>query len=122
LEGYAVHDKITDEQYKLGGDPVVIDKLTDRVYTPPTGKDVVDVTFGVGAGKTMKMTATGLVDGLKVPVSCVVWNPFKENAAAMGDFGSDQYVDMICVEPGILGNPVLEGGKSAELIQVMEMQ
>jgi hypothetical protein len=33
-----------------------------------------------------------------------------------------QYVDMICVEPGILGNPVLEGGKSAALVQVMEMQ
>jgi glucose-6-phosphate 1-epimerase len=90
LEGYAAHDKITGEQYKLGGDPVVTDKLTDRVYTPPAGKDVVDVTIGVGAGKTIKMSATGLVDGGMVPVSCVVWNPFKENAAAMGDFGNDQ--------------------------------
>lgn len=90
LEGYAVHDKINDEKYKLGGDPVVIDKLTDRVYTPPTGKDAVAVTIGVGAGKTMHMSATGLVDGATVPVSCVVWNPFKENAAAMGDFGDDQ--------------------------------
>lgn len=33
-----------------------------------------------------------------------------------------KYVDMICVEPGILGSPVLEGGKSAEMVQVMEMQ
>jgi glucose-6-phosphate 1-epimerase len=90
LEGYAAHDKITGEQYKQDGSPVTIDKLTDHVYTPPSGKDVVDVIIGVGAGKTIKMTATGLVDDGMVPVSCVVWNPFKENAAAMGDFGDDQ--------------------------------
>ena len=90
LEGYAFHDKITGEQYKQGADPITIDKLTDSVYTPPAGKDVVDVIIGVGAGKTMKMSATGLVDGGKVPVTCVVWNPFKDNAAAMGDFGDDQ--------------------------------
>ncbi len=39
-------------------------KLTYHVYTPRTGKDVVDVTIGVGAGKTIKMSATGLVDGV----------------------------------------------------------
>jgi glucose-6-phosphate 1-epimerase len=90
LEGYAAHDKITGEQYEQGGDPVIIDRLVDHVYTPPTGKDVVEVTIGVGGGKTIKMSATGLVDGGMVPVSCVVWNPFKENAAAMGDFGDGQ--------------------------------
>lgn len=90
LQGYSALDKITGEEYTLGEDPITIEKLTDRVYTPPSGKDVVNVTIGVGDGKTMKMSATGLVDGGVVPVSCVVWNPFKENAAAMGDFGDDQ--------------------------------
>ena len=27
---------------------------------------------------------------------------------------------MICVEPGLLGNILLEGGKSAKLTQIME--
>jgi glucose-6-phosphate 1-epimerase len=90
LEGYALHDKITDTKSTCGGDPVILEELTDRVYAPPPGKDVVDITVGVGGGQTIHMTATGTVDGTSVPVSCVVWNPWKENAAAMTDFGDDQ--------------------------------
>ncbi len=38
----------------------------------------------------------------------------------MSDFGSEQYNDMICVEPGLLSNvPKLEGGKRATFTQVM---
>ena len=50
----------------------------------------------------------------------VVWNPHKSKAEAMSDFGSEQYNDMICVEPGLLSNvPKLEGGKRATFTQVM---
>ena len=28
----------------------------------------------------------------------VVWNPWKENAAKMSDFGDDEYPGMVCVE------------------------
>jgi glucose-6-phosphate 1-epimerase len=90
LEGYSVVDKVTNEEYTVGADPVTLAGLTDRVHNPPAGKDSVDVMIGVGSGKTLKLTATGIVDGAPVPVSCVVWNPFKENAAKMGDFGDDQ--------------------------------
>ena len=30
----------------------------------------------------------------------VVWNPWKEKAAAMADFGDDDYPEMLCVEAG----------------------
>jgi glucose-6-phosphate 1-epimerase len=99
----------------------VIEGETDRVYNPPSGKNIVDVTIGVGHGKIMKLTASGKVDGKEEPVSCVVWNPYIEKAKGMSDFGDDQYHEMICVEPGILGGPTLEAGKSAELSQVLEM-
>lgn len=123
LEGYSVVDKITNEEYVLGEDPVVISGNVDRIYTPPAGdKDVVDVDIGVGGGKVVKMTATGMMDGASTPASCVVWNPYKEKAAAMGDFGDDQYVDMICVEPGLLKGLSLQGGKSAKLVQTIEMK
>lgn len=104
LQGYVLTDKISNaEEYKWGSDPVILEGLTDRVYTPPTGKDVVDVQIGVGSGKTIKLTATGSVNGASVPVSCVVWNPFKENAAKMGDFGDDQVsakVKKVCLKKG----------------------
>ena len=93
LEGYSVDDKITGEKYTQKATAVTIDNVNvDRVYTPPAGgaNDVVNVTIGVGASKMMRLSATGLAEGTSVPVSCVVWNPYKEKAAQMGDFGDDQ--------------------------------
>eukprot|EP00584_Thalassiosira_punctigera_P009593 CAMPEP_0172547396 /NCGR_PEP_ID=MMETSP1067-20121228/16942_1 /TAXON_ID=265564 ORGANISM="Thalassiosira punctigera, Strain Tpunct2005C2" /NCGR_SAMPLE_ID=MMETSP1067 /ASSEMBLY_ACC=CAM_ASM_000444 /LENGTH=303 /DNA_ID=CAMNT_0013334477 /DNA_START=59 /DNA_END=970 /DNA_ORIENTATION=+ len=121
LGGYAVTDKVTGEEYVLGDDPITIpDTLVDRVHAPPEGKLDLDVTIAAGPNKRLSLTASGEVDGTKVPVSGVVWNPNKEGAAKLGDFGDDQYVDMICVEPGLLSDiPVLEGGKSARFTQVV---
>lgn len=115
-------DKVSGAEYTMGSDPIVIEGLTDRVYTPAVGKDVVDVVVGVGEGKAIKVTASGKCSDKDVPVSCVVWNPNKEKAAGMSDFGDDQYHDMICVEPGILTDTVKIGiGESASLIQTTEM-
>jgi glucose-6-phosphate 1-epimerase len=123
LEGYNVHDKITSQQYVNGADPVVIDRLTDRVYTPPSSISTgeVCVEIGVGGGHTIHLIATSKVDGQNVPTSCVVWNPHEEKAKEMGDFGDDQYVDMICVEPGMLETEqnVLKPGQRGTLTQVM---
>jgi len=92
LEGYGVVDKVSKTEYIHNGndDPVVIPDNVDRVYNPPEEKDIVDVLVGVGNGQTMKLIATGLMDGKSIPVSCVVWNPYKEIAATMADFGDDQ--------------------------------
>jgi len=122
LEGYLVADKVSGEEYTMGSDPIVIKGLTDHVYTPPVGKDTVNVTVGVGRGKSINVIASGTCGDKDVPVSCVVWNPNKEKAAGMSDFGDDQYYEMICVEPGILTDTVtLAGGESASLIQTTEM-
>jgi glucose-6-phosphate 1-epimerase len=136
LESYRVEDKISGASYVQGSDPVTIQGNVDHVYTPPplpgpgAGAGDVDhqkhetlsVTVGVGPPcKTMHMTAHGTVGGKKVPTSCVVWNPHRIKAEAMGDFGADQYVDMICVEPGLLGENVLEVGLTGVFVQVMRM-
>jgi glucose-6-phosphate 1-epimerase len=118
LQGYSVHDKITDEKYVLEDDtttPVTIDTNVDRVYTPPpssssssSSQQSLQVHVGTGAGTQVALTASASVDGVNdVPVSCVIWNPHKEKAAAMSDFTNEEYVDMICVEPGILSNGVV---------------
>ncbi|KAG7353989.1 aldose 1-epimerase [Nitzschia inconspicua] len=121
LEGYSVIDKVSNTEYISGSDPTTIQGETDRVYNPPVGKDMVEVTIGVGKGKELKLTAVGTVDGKKKPVSCVVWNPYIEKARGLSDFGDDQYQEMICVEPGILGETQLEGGSVSKLTQVVEM-
>jgi len=122
LQGYTVTDKVVSaESGKIAStDPITIASEVDRVYSPPSNIDVVCVTIGVGNKETIHMNATGQVDGTSVPVSCVVWNPHKEKAEGMSDFGKDEYNDMICVEPGILGNEtMLEPGKEATLEQVV---
>lgn len=121
LEGYSVSDKVTGEEYVLGSDAVTLhDGLFDRVYTPPYGKAHLEVTVSAGPGNGLSLKASGQVDGQVVPVSGVVWNPHAENAKKMGDFGDDQFVDMICVEPGLLSNvPMLQCGKSASCTQVI---
>jgi glucose-6-phosphate 1-epimerase len=119
--GYLVDDKVSGSLYTCGGEPVVIEGLTDRVYSPTAEINVVDVTVGIGEGKSLKITASGTCGDKIVPVSCVVWNPNKENAAGMSDFGDDQYHDMICVEPGILETVSLEAGHSASLTQTTKM-
>ena len=121
LEGYAVSDKITNEDYTLGSNPVHIDGNVDRVYTPPTGKNGVDVVIATGEGTKVQLTASGTVNGSDVAVSAVVWNPHQEKAKAMIDFGDDEYFDMICVEPGILSNhPNLSGSNDCVFTQIIK--
>jgi glucose-6-phosphate 1-epimerase len=125
LESYQVEDKISGASYVQGSNPVTIQGNVDHVYTPAMDNkkhETLNVTVGVGPPcKTMQMTAYGTVGGKRVPTSCVVWNPHQIKAEEMGDFGSDQYVDMICVEPGLLGENVLEVGLTGEFVQVMRM-
>jgi glucose-6-phosphate 1-epimerase len=116
-----VVDKVSHKDHTSGADPVTIQGETDRVYNPPYGQDVLEVTIGIGEGKEMRLTASGFIDDKKEPVSCVVWNPHIEKAKDMSDFGDDQYLEMICVEPGLLGDPSLNGGSTAKLTQVVEM-
>eukprot|EP00550_Attheya_septentrionalis_P001750 CAMPEP_0198281550 /NCGR_PEP_ID=MMETSP1449-20131203/1464_1 /TAXON_ID=420275 /ORGANISM="Attheya septentrionalis, Strain CCMP2084" /LENGTH=308 /DNA_ID=CAMNT_0043977363 /DNA_START=83 /DNA_END=1009 /DNA_ORIENTATION=+ len=124
LGGYHVDDKITDETYVQSNEsPIIVDREVDRIYTPsqdegPTELNVT-VATGEGGGK-VQVKAYGTVDGVTVPMSVVVWNPFIEKAKGMGDFGDDQYHDMICVEPGLLSNvPPLQTKKTAKFTQII---
>jgi glucose-6-phosphate 1-epimerase len=123
LEGYMCDDKVTHESpYPQKAEPISIPGEVDRVYSPPEGKDVVQALIGVGSDTTLSMEASGQVDGVSVPISCVVWNPYIEKAAGLADFGNEEYHDMICVEPGMLGGSVdLQPGKEAFLKQVITL-
>jgi glucose-6-phosphate 1-epimerase len=124
LEGYEITDKVTQPSpvVAAGSEPITLAGEVDRVYAPPVSKKQCEVTIGVGQGKTVSVTASGVVDGTPVPVSCVVWNPHAAKAAAMSDFDNDGYHHMICVEPGLLSdNLVLSAGKEAVFTQVIRV-
>ncbi|CAO3673567.1 unnamed protein product [Rhizopus stolonifer] len=68
---------------------VTISQEVDRVY-----KDVQDnLLLEVGDNTTIAIEKSNLKD-------TVVWNPWIEKAKGMGDFGDEEYKNMICVEAG----------------------
>jgi glucose-6-phosphate 1-epimerase len=123
LGGYAINDKILGDNPRVQSydEPVVVGAAQeiDAVLDPPEGHHIVRVMIAAGTTTpNICLEAAGQVNNEVTSVSCVVWNPGKTKAEAMSDFGSDQYTDMICVEPGLLGHqPLLNPGMEARLTQ-----
>lgn len=60
---------------------------TDRLYDHTGEVLVVDEDWG----RTLRVTKDG-------SATTVVWNPWVAKAAAMGDFGDDEWPEMLCIE------------------------
>ncbi|EIE25671.1 galactose mutarotase-like protein [Coccomyxa subellipsoidea C-169] len=66
----------------------------DRIYlATPSRLEVVDE----GRGRAVVVEKQGFPDA-------VVWNPWVDKAAGMGDFGDDEYKEMVCLEPAVAGS------------------
>ncbi|MEO6865272.1 MAG: D-hexose-6-phosphate mutarotase [Gemmatimonadaceae bacterium] len=70
---------------------------TDRIYT--TGPRQVAISSAVGSSSTV-IGADGFGDW-------VVWNPWREASASFADMGSEDYLQMLCVEAARISNPVV---------------
>ena len=127
LSGYRVYDQITQEHYILqDGATIHIDREVDRIYSPihnsssSAGTDASPFKLILQTGYETTIEASASIDGVHIPVSVVVWNPFIEKSKGMVDFDNQEYHDMICVEPGMLTNvPSLKGGQKATFQQVI---
>lgn len=52
----------------------------------------------------------------------VVWNPWSDQAREIGDFGDDEYPNMLCVEAGHVSTPViLLPGTAFEASQILQV-
>ncbi len=78
---------VSPEWLEPTGARLTITAETDRVYAQP---GTIAVADGAGA-RTLTVTAQG-------SANAVVWNPWIAKAAAMGDFGDDEWTRMVCVE------------------------
>ena len=86
-----------------GGTELVLTDTIDRVYTQPEAQILV-------ADKKLDRTLTVENHGHN---SAVLWNPWAEGAAGMGDMQDDGYLTMMCVE-STLHAPSLEAGKTLQ--------
>ncbi|KAI1109413.1 galactose mutarotase-like protein [Nemania sp. NC0429] len=104
LEDSEYLDKVDGAKVKSQSGIVTITGETDRVYTPAKGpSSSVDV---VEDGRPVFSVVR---DNLK---DVVVWNPWTEKAAGIGDFApKDGFKNMICIEAGsVRGWTALEPG------------
>ena len=88
LEGTPYVDKVDGGRLKVQQGPVTIAGETDRVYTDTTASClIVDPTLG----RRVTVAKRG-------SRSTVVWNPWRDKARRLADFGDDEYTEMVCVE------------------------
>ncbi|PKS12720.1 hypothetical protein jhhlp_000928 [Lomentospora prolificans] len=112
LENSSFLDKVDGPQTKTQSGAITITGETDRVYNPET--DPKEPVHVVESGKsTFSLVRDNLPD-------VVVWNPWTDKAAGMGDFEpKDGWKTMICVEAGSVRSwtklekgDVFEGGQT----------
>lgn len=79
----------------------------DRIYLDVLGAPGREVSLvDTVARRTLAVSTVGLPDA-------VVWNPWIAKAAAMADFGDEEYKTMVCIEAAAIGKRVhLEPGAS----------
>jgi len=97
LNGCEYIDKMDGAARKTQNGPVTISEETDRIYLG-TGShaEIVDPNMG----RKIVIQSSG-------SASTVVWNPWIETAAKMGDLGPDGYLNMLCVETANAADDVI---------------
>lgn len=89
LEGTAFYDRLAGPEVVPGEpDPVRFRSETDRIYLDNTASLTVQ---DAEAGRLVQISKDG-------SGATVVWNPWVDKAAAMDDFGDDEWKGMLCVE------------------------
>lgn len=117
LEDSPYVDKVDAAKAKTqSSDPVAFSGETDRVYTPAKGPSHPVVISEGGAAK-FSIVRDNLDD-------VVVWNPWIDKAAGMGDFEpKDGWKNMVCAEAGAVSSwQKLEKGDAFEGAQTIYLK
>lgn len=107
LDGCDYLDKVEGFKRKHQSAEVTIDQEVDRVYLDTSDDCVIDDP-GFKRRIIIKKRGSG---------TTVVWNPWQEVAAKMGDLGEEGYLHMLCVESANAASDVvrLEPGEQHHL-------
>lgn len=97
LDGATFIDKVDGDREKVQDGPVVIAGEVDRIYSSVgTDLSIEDPILG----RRIRIQSSG-------SRSVVVWNPWIEKAAVMGDIEPDEYKGMLCVETANAGPDIV---------------
>lgn len=96
LGGVEYRDKVTGEQRIESEPSLTIGGEVDRIYWNAPPELRIQDTH---AGRDIRVRSAGFADA-------VVWNPWKQLARALPDFGDQEYLEMVCVEAAQIAVPV----------------
>lgn len=88
LEGCPYLDKVDGGARKQQNGAVTIGAEVDRIYLDSSADCLIE---DLGLKRRIRVSKRN-------SRSTVVWNPWAEKAARMGDFGDNGYLNMVCVE------------------------
>jgi len=88
LGGLPYLDKVDGGKKKQQTGPVTIGEEVDRIYLDSVADVLIE---DPGYRRRIRVAKHG-------SRSSVVWNPWDQKAAKMGDFGPDGFLNMVCVE------------------------
>lgn len=88
LEGCPYLDKVEGGQRRQQAGPVTIGAEVDRIYLDSVADCLIE---DPGLKRRIRIAKRN-------SRATVVWNPWREKAAKMGDLGDDGYLRMVCVE------------------------
>ncbi len=107
LDGCVYQDKVDGFRQKSQRGPVRVQDEVDRIYLATGAETVIE-------DPVLKRRIRVLKEGSQ---TTVIWNPWSVKAAAMGDFGDEEYQGMICVETACAADDIvrLEPGQVHKL-------
>ncbi len=113
LDGTTFLDQLDDMSAKRQEGNVTFNGEVDRIYS---ASDPVIVRDGDGEGSIV-------LDGRGSCGSVVVWNPWIEKSARLGDMAPDDFRRMVCVETGWIGadRRTINAGESQTLSTHFQM-
>ena len=95
LENVEYIDKtLENSRHRQGGEPVVVRGELDRLYVNTRAACILN---DPAWGRTITVAKTG-------SEATVIWNPHSDKAAAMTDFGDEEWLDMLCIETANAGD------------------
>ncbi|KPI95104.1 Glucose-6-phosphate 1-epimerase [Papilio xuthus] len=98
--------------YQETREVVTINEWTDRIYQNTMQEHIIT---NVVSGRKMRIQKYNFPD-------TVIWNPWAEFAKEIGDFGDDEFPNMVCVEAGRVAAPiVLLPGTAFEASQILQV-
>ncbi|KAG6615985.1 Aldose 1-epimerase [Phytophthora cinnamomi] len=119
LNGVNYYDKVAKANKTETRDAISITSQTDNVYSNAPDKVEAPIR-GTNFDYTVGVEKSGSINGIATKTDVVVWNPWADRAKTMDDFGPEEYLKMLAIEPGrVSEKQVLPAGQTYTLHQTI---